>query len=206
MDDVYGQDERRDKGRAEPEETRELAHTLFLRYRRAVHGFFTKRRFSDQEARELTQEVFLRVLQNIGTLRREAAADAWLRRVVVNVWKNEIRRRRTQKRGAVEVSLEAERDAGNEAVEEAVAMGSLPPPNPLEEALEAEERDAVRTCLAALAPRMRRCLELHTYQERPYQEIAILLQVSTETVKSHIHQARQNVRRCLERKALARDI
>lgn len=204
MDDERGHDGQGDGRSTSRVDARERTHRLFLRYRRAVHGFFAKRGFPEPDARELTQEVFLRVFQNIDTLRREAAADAWLRRITVNIWKNEIRRRRTLKRDATEASLDAEREAGQEAIDEALAAGSARPPDPLEAALAAEEIAAVRACVEELAPRMRRCLELHAFQERPYQEVATLLQVSIETVKSHLHQARQQVKRCLERKALAR--
>jgi len=185
------------------DDQRELVRKLFVRYRPDIHRFFTRQGFSGDEARALTQDVFVRVSQNIGNLRSEAAADAWLRRIAANLWKNELRRRKAVKRDVKEVSLGAEGEPGNEAVDQALAVGAAPAPNPLEQALVSEELAAARVCLEELAPKMRQCLWLHAFQDRQYREIAELLHVSIETVKSHVHEARQQVKRCMARRVAA---
>lgn len=201
MEDDHRHDRQGAVGSNGKTDARELTRRLFQRYHRSVHAFFAKRRFGEDDARELTQQVFLRVFQNIDTLQQEGSADAWLRTVVVNTWKNEIRRRRTQKRDALEVSLEAEREAGKEAVDQAAPLGGACPPDALERALAAEELRAVQACVGELSTKMRCCLELHFFQERQYREIAELLHVTPETVKSHIREALRRVRLCLARRA-----
>lgn len=178
---------------AAPERPRDLSS----RHYGSVLRFFQRQGFPEEEALELTQETFLRVSQSIGTLRSAAAEEVWLRRIVANIWKNEIRRRRTLKRDVHVVSLEAERESGNEAVESALPPGSRRDPDPEEQVLGTEHLAAVRRCLAALPPRMRRCLVLYSLRERKYREIAELLHLSIDTVKSHIHQARQLLRQCV---------
>ncbi len=185
------------------DDQRELVHKLFVRYRPGVHRFFTHQGFSSDEARALAQDVFVRVSQNIGNLRSEAAADAWVRRITANVWKNELRRRGAIKRDVKEVSLGAEGEPGNEAADHALPVGAAPAPNPLEQALVSEELAAARACLDELAPKMRQCLWLYVFQDRHYREIADLLHVSIETVKSHVHEARQQVKRCMARRVAA---
>ena len=183
--------------------TATVPHEFFFRYRGYVFGFFRGRGFPEPDTEELSQEVFLRVFENLGQLRSVDAEKAWLRTVMATVWKNELRRRQAIKRDAKEVSFEAEQEAGNAAVERHPMVGGLRPPDPLEEALGVEHLAAVRACLSELSPPSRHCLLLFAVQERSYREIASLLRLSVEQVKSQIYQARQRLQACIDRKAQA---
>jgi RNA polymerase sigma-70 factor (ECF subfamily) len=52
----------------------------------------------------------------------------------------------------------------------------------------------VRGAMEELPEQMRKCVMLRVYQELSYQEIAVVLRLSVETVKTHLHQARQRLR------------
>jgi RNA polymerase sigma-70 factor, ECF subfamily len=171
---------------------------IFKAFHGRVYGFFKSRGFGEEEALELTQETFVRVFQSMDDLRSPASLDSWILRIAANVWKNEIRFKRAGKRDAREVSLDSAETDGEAA--EVAALETKDAPNPLEEALEAERLGALDKCLDALPPRMRRCLVLHVYQERKYQEIADLLEISIQAVKSHIHQAKQRLGECVARR------
>ena len=41
---------------------------------------------------------------------------------------------------------------------------------------------------------MRRCVELRLYQDLRYREIAVALDISIETVKAHLHQAKSHLK------------
>jgi RNA polymerase sigma-70 factor (ECF subfamily) len=200
MDDERGDDARTGDGRGSRGDARELTHRLFTRYRRPIVAFFTTRGFSPEDSADLTQEVFVRVFQNIDSLRSEGAVEFWLRRIVANTWKNELRRRGARKREGTEVSLDGELEGGDEALERAVPVGAAEARSALEAALTAEELAAAQACLDELSPRVRECLELHVVDEHAYRDIAKLLHISLETVKSHIHQAREKVRECMARR------
>jgi RNA polymerase sigma factor (sigma-70 family) len=131
----------------------------------------------------------------MGELRSRSALDSWILKIAANVWKNEIRYRQAAKRRAVEVSLD-DPEADDEAMELA-ALGTKSVPSALDRVLASERLAAVERCFDALPPGMRRCLVLHVFQDRKYQEIADLLQISIQSVKSHIHQARQNLLKCV---------
>jgi RNA polymerase sigma-70 factor (ECF subfamily) len=171
---------------------------IFDAFHGRVLAFFKSRGFSEDEALELTQEVFVRVFQNMEKLRSKTALDHWILRIAANVWKNEIRYRKAGKRDAQEVSLDDPYSDGD--AELARALETSPIPTPLDEALASEQLVAVRRCLDALPPRMRRCLVLHVFQGHKYQEIADLLHLSIQSVKSHIHQARQHLDECVARR------
>lgn len=170
---------------------------IFDEYHGRVCSFFRSRGFSDDEALDLTQETMIRVFQNMGKLRSQASLAPWVLRVAANVWKNEIRHRKAVKRDAQEVSLD-DTAANLDAMESAV-FETRDVPSSLDQALVAERLRVTGKCIDGLAPRMRRFLVLHVFQERKYQEIADLLHISIQSVKSHIYQARQHLAECVDR-------
>lgn len=171
---------------------------IFEAFHGRVHRFFRSRGFGEDEALDLTQETFVRVFQSMDELRSRESLDAWILKIAANVWKNALRFRKAGKRDARVVSLESPETEGEEA--RVAALEEEHAPNPLEELLTAERQGAVDKCLDTLPPRMRRCLVLHVYQERKYQEIADLLEISIQSVKSHIHQAKEKLGECVERR------
>jgi RNA polymerase sigma-70 factor (ECF subfamily) len=165
---------------------------VFRRFYPPVYCFFRRRGFSEEEGRDLTQETFLRVYRSIGRFRGETDFRRWLLRIAANLWKNELRRRGAGKRDAQEVSVEevSDRAAG-------LPAGRAEPahePDALAELLTDERTRLVRRLFSELPPQMRRCVVLRIDQQLKYREIASLLQLSIETVKSQLHQARQRLR------------
>jgi RNA polymerase sigma-70 factor, ECF subfamily len=161
-----------------------------------VLGFFRSRGFPDDEARDLTQETFCRATRKIHSLRSTAAFGSWILGIAANVWKNTLRHRKAAKRDAPEVSLDG-LDPGGE-VTTLMALEARGAPSPLDELLTAECLEHARACLDALQPRTRRCLVLYVFQQRSYQEIADLLQISVPRARSHIHKGRRALKKCFE--------
>ena len=171
---------------------------VFYRYQGRLRRFFRSRGFSEDESLDLTQESLFRVFKEMRGVRSRSSLEAWILRVAVNVWKNEIRHRRAVKRDAPEISLD-ELDPG-QAESQLASVSTRKSPSPLDEALASERLLAVKRCLRTLPPGMQRCLLLYADQNRKYQEIADLLHLSIQTVKSHIFQARQRLGDCLARR------
>jgi len=168
---------------------------IFDEFHGRVYGFFKSRGFPSDDAHELTQETLVRVFQNVDELRLRSSLDSWILKIAANVWKNEIRYRQAAKRSAVQVSLD-DPEADREAIELA-GLATQRVPSALDRVLASEHLAAVERCLDAMPPGMRRCLVLHVYQDHKYQEIADLLQLSIQSVKSHIHQARRHLCECV---------
>lgn len=176
--------------RAAPSDER--FHRLHGRYAHSVEGFFARRGFPPEECRELTQETFLRVFKNIEDLRDEAAEVQWLFAVATNIYRNEVRHRSAEKRNAPLVSLD-EAAARGQQFEDALLRHGVSGPAPLEDALAAERRRLLLQALADLPPRMRRCTLMRVGQGLKVREIAAVLQISPETVKVQLHQARKRL-------------
>ncbi len=183
---------------------REL-RTIFDRYHETVFAFFVHRGFDREDALDLTQETFLRVYKNMGSLRGIDSFPAWLRRIAANVWKNELRRLQAEKRAGTEVPIgrsdKSDGNAGRGALaEEQLAANG---PDPLDSVLASEEVSLLRRSFAALPAQMRRCFQLRIDQDLKYSEIAAILQIKVNTVKSQVHQARQRLKAEIGRGARA---
>jgi RNA polymerase sigma-70 factor, ECF subfamily len=167
---------------------------LFHRYFQPVHSFFRNQGFSRDDSFDLTQETFLRVYKSIGSFRHEATFKTWLFQIATNLWRNELRRRAAGKRDAQEVSLDGPAAPGDEEEMTAADLAPDAAPGPLQGVLAEERLKLLREALEELPPQMRRCVLLRVDRELKYREIADLLQLSIETVKSQIHQARERLK------------
>ncbi len=172
------------------EKSRPFFEQLFERYSRPVSSFFARRGFSRDDCLELTQETFLGVYRGMERFRRGTNAKGWVFTIATNIWRNEVRRRKAGKREGREVSLDKLLDDGQE-------MGNRPEADPLAAALRKERHDLLHDTLQELPEQMRQCLLLRIDQQLKYHEIATVMQVSVNTVKSQLFQAKQRLQKRL---------
>lgn len=149
-----------------------------------VHGL-ARRMAGPEAADELTQDVFVRVWQKLGTFRGESAFGTWLHRLAVNVIVERFR------------TLGVRRDrylADSEPVLEVTAAPVRARPDL------AMDLDAA---IARLPEGARTIFVLHDVEGYRHEEVATMLGISAGTSKSQLHRARQSLRGLLraERKA-----
>lgn len=169
----------------------ENSEKIYRHFRPRIRSFFLKKGFSSQESDDLTQDVFLRVFKSIDTFRRESRFERWLWEITGNIYSNEIRRQKTEKRDAREQSLDAAMET-EEGTGPALAIPAAGP-SPEEEVVQSERSKALHTVLQELPDQMRRCCILRYERGLKYKEIATVMGISIETVKAHLHQARKRL-------------
>jgi RNA polymerase sigma-70 factor (ECF subfamily) len=148
-----------------------------------------------EEARDLTQETFLRTYQNIDRFRGDASLKTWIYRIAINQARNRWRWWKRRKRD-VTVSL----DATDEQREKPLVT-TLPNNddlNPEQEALAREREGQLRDALLGLRRSYREAVILRDVEGFSYEEIAATLQISIGTVKSRISRGRMELRHALE--------
>jgi RNA polymerase sigma-70 factor (ECF subfamily) len=154
-----------------------------------VRRFFARLGHTPQDSEDLAQETFSQVFERIGSFRHDGSFKSWLFAVAANLHRNEYRRRHREKRSAPEISIDTARDAEVSPPEPAA------PEAPPDRAVYARERrEALAQAMEGLPPQMRQVLSLRVDQDLKYREIAAVLQISVETVKAHLFQARQRLR------------
>jgi RNA polymerase sigma-70 factor (ECF subfamily) len=136
------------------------------------------------DARDATQETYLRVYRHLGRYRPDHDFEAWLYRIAVNVCRDFHRRRGA---GAVR-SFEEETAAGRIAEPRSEADSEAM-------ALQAQRRRLVLEALAALPHRQRAALVLHDLEGKTSRQVARILGSRPGTVRSQLAAARARLKR-----------
>jgi len=127
-----------------------------------------------EDARDVTQEVFVTALRALATFRGDAQLSTWFHRVATNAALDQVRRRQ-RREGA---SLDELGDRSD------------PSPGPESTAIDSVRAREVHRALGRVGPEHRAVLVLHDLQGLDYAEVAAALEVPVGTVKSRLHRAR----------------
>jgi len=148
-----------------------------------------------EEARDLTQETFLRAFQSIARFRGDSSLKTWIYRIAINQARNRWRWWRRRKRD-VTVSLDATDEHRDKPL--AATLPSDNSPSPEQETLAHEREAQLREALQGLRRSYREAVILRDVEGFSYEEIARTLQISIGTVKSRISRGRLELRHQLE--------
>ncbi|HET7789330.1 MAG TPA: sigma-70 family RNA polymerase sigma factor [Gemmatimonadales bacterium] len=158
------------------EDDRDAAGPLVDRYQKRLFNVALRMLGNVQDAEDVTQTVFLNAFHRLRTYDPRYKFFSWIYRMAVNESLNLLKRRRPT------VSLEDDLD--------------LPAPGAAaDRATEAEDR--VGRALMGLKPDDRAVVVLRHFVSFSYQEIAEVLQVPVQTVKSRLFTARERMRLAL---------
>jgi RNA polymerase sigma-70 factor (ECF subfamily) len=172
----------------------ETFRQIYLLYFGKVYRFFVRRGFPLDECMDLAQETFLRVHKHLATFRRDARFETWLFKIATNLYRNRLRSLSTLKRDAREVALEDASEGELIAIRPEGVSTRPGEEGPLCDVLYEERAKILREAMENLPAQMRRCVLLRVEGDLKYREIAVLMQISVETVKAHLFQARQQLR------------
>jgi RNA polymerase sigma-70 factor (ECF subfamily) len=162
---------------------------IFESYYPWVCHFFGRLGYAPQECEDMAQEALFQVFDRIGTYRNEGSFKSWVFAVAANLHRRKYRWRHREKRHALEVSIGTGAENGTLVQEPAAPGGS-----PAQAIYEKERREALARAVEGLPPQMKQVLALRVDHDLKYREIAAVLQISIETVKAHLFQARQRLR------------
>ncbi|HEX2251974.1 MAG TPA: sigma-70 family RNA polymerase sigma factor [Thermoanaerobaculia bacterium] len=159
---------------------------VYRSYETPVYNLALRMAGDPEEARDLTQEVFLRVFRHLGKFRGRSSLKTWIYRVAINHCRSRLGRRRLPQSSLTGPEGDAGRD--------------LPDPNrgPEERAVARDERRVLEEALAALPVAFREAVVLRDIEGLAYDEIAQVLGVRPGTVRSRIARGREHLRRALE--------
>jgi RNA polymerase sigma-70 factor (ECF subfamily) len=160
-----------------------------------IYGLLYRLTESSEEARDLTQETFLRAFQSIGHFRGESDLRTWIYRIAINQARNRWRWWRRRRRDAT-VSIDAPQPNGTASL--AATLQSDNGRNPETDALAHERERALKKALSSLKRVYREAVVLRDIEGFAYEEIAVALDISVGTVKSRLARGRQELRRKLE--------
>jgi len=153
---------------------------LYERYNQMVFGLCLRMTGDMSEAEDLTQDVFIQLLQKVGTYRGESRFSTWLYRLTVNQvlmhFRNVIRRR--------ECPCLLDELAGTRIVRHSFSHQVM-------------DRITIDTALEKLPFGSRSVFVKFDVEGYNHQEIAELFGFSTGNSKSQLHKARRKLRKLL---------
>ena len=155
---------------------------LVERYHRPVYNAALQILRRADDASDVTQTVFMRVIERLDDYDPHYRFFSWLYRIAVNEALDVLRR-----------------NGRDEPLDDEIELPDLEGRDPESLLDRAQQGRHLRACLARLATGDRVVLTLRHFAELSYDEIAVVLEVDEATVKSRLFEARKHLRRLVIR-------
>lgn len=168
---------------------------IVLAYQKRVFNISYRMLGNREEAKELSQEVFLSILESIKELREEVKFESWLTQITLNHCRNRwkyLKRRQYFKTDSLNDPIETEDGEMEREIFD-------PSDNPETQFEQKMTQQFVQRGLLKLTEDQREMIVLRDLQGYSYEEIAKLLSLPEGTIKSRLHRARMDLKEILER-------
>lgn len=153
-------------------------------YQARVLGFVRRMVANEDEALDVTQEVFIKAYQAMGSFDGRSSLRSWLFRIAHNLCIDKARRR---ERRVSTVAFESG-DENEEPMDFADVRW-----DPSRAALTDELMEIVERAIGSMSEKLRTVLLLHDKEDMGYEEIAKAIDVPVGTVKSRLFLARAHL-------------
>lgn len=166
---------------------------ILERYRGPIYNLCYRMSRNAEDARDLGQEVFIKVFSLLDRFDEDYAFSSWLFRIATNHCIDHLRRNRLR-------FLSLDGATGQDGQEYEFQLPSdLPEPDQVLQRKEALER--LEEVIGELPPHYKAITLLRHDQQLSYEEIADVLSLPLGTVKARIHRARNLVQQMLKARA-----
>jgi RNA polymerase sigma-70 factor (ECF subfamily) len=164
---------------------------LVRRWDRKIQGVIYRLVGNHDEARDLSQEAFLKAYRALGTFKQEARFSSWLYQIAINATRDRLRRRRRR----TDLSLDDVEEKGEVSLRDSG-------PSALDLIESNDLSRAVAAAMAALSAEQREVVILKEYEGLTFPEIAETLDVPLSTVKTRLYRGLGQLRVRLERQGI----
>jgi RNA polymerase sigma-70 factor (ECF subfamily) len=163
----------------------ESFNELISRWERPIYALAYRVIGREEDARDVTQETFLRAFRGLAAFKGQAKFSSWLYRIALNLCRDWIRRKKRSPMATLPEDIELEdlaSDTGpTETVEDLVSRREL--------------SELVEAAMARLPEEQRTAIILKEYHGMTFQEIADLQGCPLSTVKTRLYQGLSVLRR-----------
>lgn len=166
---------------------------LLERHRKPVFNFLLRSARRPETAEDLLQEVFLRVVRQAGSYRRQAKFTTWLYTIARNLCIDHARKMSHRK----EASLDAPVGGGEDEGRTYVQLVPDREPDPDGRLSDRQLASRLYEALDLLPEEQREVFLMREYQQLKFREIAEIVGIPENTVKSRMRYALESLRRSL---------
>lgn len=147
---------------------------------------------SQEDARDVYQETFLRVYRNLQSFRFDCSFHTWLHRIVSNLCLDQLRKRKVRKEEPSSRNVgDSEFDRLASVPEERASV------DPQRQVMSSELSGRIKEALGWLSPRERMVFEMRHYQGMRLRSIGDALGTTEEAAKNCLFRATQKMRAAL---------
>lgn len=155
---------------------RETFDRLMLDHLSAALRFAIRLLGDPHEAEDLVQEAMLRAARNWKSFRGASSFRTWLFQIVVNAFRDRLRAKRPT----------------SEAIDD--ELSDVRSIDPLVETQGAELAEIVAKLVSSLPPRQREVLVLIVYEQLSPGDVATMLEMTEQNVRTNLHYARRRLK------------
>lgn len=160
---------------------------LILKHEKIVYNLALRMMNHGEDAKDISQEVFLKTYRSLSNFDERSAFSTWLYRITHNTCIDEMRKRK----GKQSFSLEEELEHEEGSVQRQIADEG---DTPEESILRAEQKNEILQALDNLSEEHKAAIVLRDVKGLSYEEIAEILEVTLGTVKSRISRGRNQLK------------
>ncbi len=161
--------------------------TLYRRHHVKVYRFLLRFIRDEAGAEDLVSEVFFDVWRQSDRFERRSQVSTWLMAIARNKALSSLRKR-----------------AGEQLDEEVAEFIEDPSDNPEITMQKQERSEILRDCLEQLSPAHREIIDLVYYHEKSIEEVAEIISVPTNTVKTRMFYARKRIAELMAARGIER--
>lgn len=164
---------------------------LFRKYQGPIFAL-VHRMVGNQDAYDVTQDIFVSVLKSLDSFRGESSFRTWIYTIARHKCYNHCRD--LKRRGMFEEALGSDNDDDDETVDD------LPDPHlSVEKIAETKELQAAAIkALSSLSAEQRMLITLRDFEGMSYEEIGEITELSLANVKSKIHRSRMAFKKAFQ--------
>ncbi|HZX74269.1 MAG TPA: RNA polymerase sigma factor [Cyclobacteriaceae bacterium] len=170
-----------------------------LWYKR-IYNFGYKFFFDHDLAMEVAQKTFISMYRNIGGLNDLGRFKSWLYTIAINYCREEARKQKANRAVSLQDLQPGE---GEESYKWEVS--SQRRENPERQLQQAELSDLLQKCLLEINVEQREVVIMKEYEGLKFREIADVLQISENTVKSRMYYGLDELKKVLERRKITKE-
>jgi len=162
---------------------------LLTRHRKPVFNFILRFVGDRETAEDLLQETFMRVIKGSDAYKRQAKFTTWLYTIARNLCVDQTRRRKHRKHASLDAPMSASEDSGT--------LLDVIPGNEMasdRKSVNKELHETMQRAIAGLSEEQREVFLMREFLDLPFKQIAEVVGVPENTVKSRMRYALEKLR------------
>ncbi len=174
---------------------REGFDLLFKKYERYIYTICYSYTYSQQDALDLVQDIFLRIYRNFEKVDEKKPLSPWVKKIAVNTC---INFKRDNKNKASELSIHLSNNDSEKTIEESMADSGFTE----DEVVYLDTKKILEEAIMELPKEVKMAILLRNIKGLSYNEISELMECPVGTVKTYIFRGKKLLKDSLVRKGV----